>query len=422
MKKIFFLSLIIFALSFGGEFDKYRDLFKPVEKISFVAGKSLEEFERVYEDSMNNPAYLYRYAWTAYLAGRIDVAKEKIERAVQLHPNDPFLRYAAGKIYLRAGEKEKAIANFEKAIENQYEYLDAWEELVKLSPKYYFNIAQLFAEKAHLKMRSDLADEAIMLFNRYINQVPDGEFVDKARAKIHDMELLKQEIAAHERKLKEREMRKQRAQQFKQAIVAEKERFFTYNPVLVGIFYGSITPSKNFAFTIKDDAPKRPGRNYASLTDTIYFKNLLGTLNEFIIGGGYIWNRFIFRAHIHFADANVKYVYLLDTIITPSHDVKEIKDEIARISEKRISTNILYNVYFIDPLLIFVEGTADAGYIKLIESNPKFKSCYMAGLGLGAAAMIKYHNFILELNFQKGLLGSSRGTYIGIGVMYKFKI
>ena len=420
MKKIIFLSLIVFALSFGGEFDKYRDIFKPVEKISFVAGKSLEEFERVYEDSMNNPAYLYRYAWTAYLAGRIDVAKEKIERAVQLHPNDPFLRYAAGKIYLRAGEKEKAIANFEKAVENQYEYLDAWEELVKLSPKYYFNIAQLFAEKAHLKMRSDLADEAIMLFNRYINQVPDGEFVDKARAKIHDMELLKQEIAAHERKLKEREMRKQRAQQFKQAIVAEKERFFTYNPVLVGIFLGSLTPSENFAFPIE----KKLRKNHTLLKDTLHFKQITGTINEFVISIGYLWKKLLIKGNFHFGgQGNVKYVFNYSYDTTYLRDTTKI--EVASITEKRFSSNIQYNVCFMDPLLIFIEGTMDIGYIKLINAlkiDPKFKSCYMAGLGLGAAAMIKYQNFILELNFQKGLLCSSRGTYIGIGVMYKFKI
>ena len=420
MKKIFFLLLIVFALSFGGEFDKYRDIFKPVEKISFVAGKSLEEFERVYEDSMNNPAYLYRYAWTAYLSGRIDVAKEKIERAVQLHPNDPFLRYAAGKIYLRAGEKEKAIANFEKAVENQYEYLDAWEELVKLSPKYYFNIAQLFAEKAHLKMRSDLADEAIMLFNRYINQVPDGEFVDKARAKIHDMELLKQEIAAHERKLEEREMRKQRAQQFKQAIVAEKERFFTYNPVLVGIFLGSLTPSENFAFPIE----KKLRKNHTLLKDTLHFKQITGTINEFVISIGYLWKKLLIKGNFHFGgQGNVKYVFNYSYDTTYLRDTTKI--EVASITEKRFSSNIQYNVCFMDPLLIFIEGTMDIGYIKLINAlkiDPKFKSCYMAGLGLGAAAMIKYQNFILELNFQKGLLGSSRGTYIGIGVMYKFKI
>jgi len=420
MKKIFFLLLIVFALSFGGEFDKYRDLFKPVEKISFVAGKSIEEFERVYEDSMNNPAYLYRYAWTAYLAGRIDVAKEKIERAVQLHPNDPFLRYAAGKIYLRAGDKEKAIANFEKAIENQYEYLDAWEELVKLSPKYYFNIAQLFAEKAHLKMRSDLADEAIMLFNRYINQVPDGEFVDKARAKIHDMELLKQEIAAHERKLKEREMRKQRAQQFKQAIVAEKERFFTYNPVVVGIFLGSLTPSENFAFPIE----KKLRKNHTLLKDTLHFKQITGTINEFVISIGYLWKKLLIKGNFHFGgQENVKYVFNYSYDTTYLRDTTKI--EVASITEKRFSSNIQYNVCFMDPLLIFIEWTMDIGYIKLINAlkiDPKFKPCYMAGLGLGAAAMIKYQNFILELNFQKGLLGSSRGTYIGIGVMYKFKI
>jgi len=63
---------------------------------------------------------LFAYAWALHMLGRWEEARDVLEKAHELAPEDPFGLYYAGLIQLRSGEKDAAMASFRRAIENGY--------------------------------------------------------------------------------------------------------------------------------------------------------------------------------------------------------------------------------------------------------------------------------------------------------------
>jgi len=412
---IILLTVLTLSLSF-----QFPELFKKTEEIPYTPGKTLHEFTSEYETRQNEPEYLYNYAWTAAKEGKYLVADEMIEKAMELRPLNAFLRYAAGKIALMEGEKEAAKSYFERALENQYEYLDAWGELIKLDRAYNFNLAELYAEKAHLHNRADVADEAIRLYNVYLADFPDGEYVVNSQSGIRKMELLKNAIASQKRRKSEREERERKLQAMRMDRSQEKLLFRTTKPYIVGLAMTGVSSSAEVKFKIKSNAEKRPRKNYVSLTDEITLDDLTNNFGEFVLSGGYFKGAMLFRGNIHFGSASFRKVFLLDTVITTGGEEKQIFFEVVGFSTMRMSGEAIYNVYYADPFMVVAGVNADLGYISLDDSDQIFANKWIAGIGFEAGAMVKYESFIFEIGFKNGLVGSSKGTAYSFGAMYKF--
>ena len=446
----FLIVLVMSSFCFGGEYD---DIFSKPEEIKTYEGKTLMDLVPQLEENLNNAEFLYNYAWLAKEEGDLETAVNYIEKATALKPQNPFLHFKAGQIYLARGDKVNAQKHLEKALENEYEYLDAWYELVKIAPEYYYNLAQLFGEKAHQKSRSDLADEAIGYYRQYIDRNPSGEFVEKARAGIRDMELLKSEISSRE-KIREQQERQQR-ELAEQRLAREKEKieFRTTRRRVVGLFFTTFTPSDNYLFNVNSEKREHyitkriylkdiPGGYVKSEYDTV---DALGatSLSEFSIGGGYFVGPFIFRGCILFGRSNLKRTYLRDTTITykPSVvDTVTVVDDstyypgdtiwVERISPDNVTISSvntlrfgfegLYNFYYANPILFYLSAGTDVGYVSLSEEEPSFESNWIYGFGVGGGAMIRFSNFLVDIGYRYNFFGSSSGGLLMIGGMVKF--
>ena len=452
MRKLIFLSIVmLIGLSFGGEYD---NLFSKPAEFPLYTDRTLMDMVPELESNLNNPEFLYNYAWKAKEEGDYSSAVNYIEKAVALRPQNPFLHFKAGQIYLAKGDNANAQKHFEKALENEYEYLDAWHELIKIAPEYYYNLAQLFGEKAHQFSREDLADIAIGYYNDYLEKFPSGEYADGAHSGIRDMELLKSEIASQKKIKKQREQQQKSLAEKRLAQKREMEEFRTKRRRFVGIFFNTFSPTENFLYTIKDDWRDK------CITKRIYQKDLpegyikqgdydtvnafgVTTLSEFAIGGGYFVGPFILRGSIIMGRSSLKRTYLEDTTVTQPEIIAEhdtvIDDstyhagdiiQYARISRDdipvssinslRFSAEGLYNFYYANPLLFYLSTGADFGYTYLDEREPHFTSNWIYGFGLGGGAMLRFSNILIDIGYRYNIGGSSSGGLLVIGAMFKF--
>jgi tetratricopeptide (TPR) repeat protein len=62
----------------------------------------------------------YVYAWALHMLGRWEEARDVLERGMDIAPDDPYGLYYTGLIQLRSGEKDAALASFQRAVENGY--------------------------------------------------------------------------------------------------------------------------------------------------------------------------------------------------------------------------------------------------------------------------------------------------------------
>jgi len=93
---------------------------------------------------------------------------------------NPALLKGMGDYFNALGQKDSAIAYYEKALEAQYEFIDCWMALVKLKPMWYFNLGVLYFDKGKKYERDDLLTKAKGYFEEYMKQIPDGQLVGSA--------------------------------------------------------------------------------------------------------------------------------------------------------------------------------------------------------------------------------------------------
>ncbi len=410
--------------------DELAQYFSEPEKYKLYPDRNLTKMVGQLESHLNDPEFLYNYAWTAYEEGDYSTAENYIEKAIALRPQNAFLHYVAGKIYLAAGDKQKAREHFEKALENHYEYLDAWVELVKLAPEYYYNLAQLYAEKAHRLMKRELAEKAIEHYNNYLSKNPDGEFADAARAGIRDMNLLLSEIESREKIAKSREEQQKLLADRRLARIKEMKQFRSTHRRLVGFSLNNFSPSEDYVFTLREGK--------YSLTDTIRLKQIRTSLSEYYFNVGYFIDAFIVRGGLLIGQNSAKYQYVQDSIpvdtfftdtLIQDGDTtfgdtivikKPISNIIGGINTVRVNADVLYNFYYANPLLLYAMGGFDFGYIYLSEKESYFKSVTVAGVGIGGGVMLRLGNFLIELNYKYNIAGSSSGGVLSLGALYKF--
>ena len=442
--------LVLIGLCFAG---KYDDIFSKPKEFPLYTDKTLMDMVPQLESNLNNPEFLYNYAWKAKEEGDFSTAVNYIEKAVALRPQNAFLHFKAGQIYIAKGDNANAQKHFEKALENEYEYLDAWNELIKIAPEYYYNLAQLFGEKAHQFSRADLADEAIGYYNKYLEKFTSGEYADGAQAGIRDMELLKSEISSRKKIRKQQEKQQKNLAEKRLEQKKEMEKFRTTRRRFVGLFLNTFSPSKNFIYTVKDE-----WRNKC-ITKRIYQKDLpegyvktdydtvngfgVTSLSEFAIGGGYFIGPLILRGSIIFGRSSLKRTYLEDTTVTQpeiiaEHDtiindslyhtgdviqpIRISRDDnpISSINSMRFSAEGLYNFYYANPLLFYVSTGADFGYTYLDEREAHFGSNWIYGVGIGGGAMLRFNNLLIDIGYRYNFSGTSGGGLLIIGGMFKF--
>ena len=66
------------------------------------------------------------YAFTLKRLGRLEEAKEEMQKGIKQNPNDPIIIYNAACFYALIGDKKTAIENLKKSIDNgfgNYEYI-----------------------------------------------------------------------------------------------------------------------------------------------------------------------------------------------------------------------------------------------------------------------------------------------------------
>lgn len=428
MRRALLAWMVIVAGMAGG--DELAQYFSEPEKYKLYPNRDLTQMVSQLESHLTDPEFLYNYAWTAYEEGDYSTAENYIEKAIALRPQNAFLHYVAGKIYLAAGDNRKAKEHFEKALENHYEYLDAWTELVKLAPEYYYNLAQLYGEKAHRLMKRELAEKAIEHYNNYLSKNPDGEFADAAKAGIRDMNLLLSEIESREKIAQSRKQQEQLFADRRLARIREMKEFRSTHRRIVGFALNTFSPSEDYIFTLRE------GKQ--SLTDTIKLKQIRTSLSEYYFNAGYFINAFIIKGGVLIGQNSAKYQYVQDsipvdtfytdttiidddTVYTDTLIIKKpISNIIGGVNTVRVNVDVLYNFYYANPLLLYAMGGFDLGYIYLSEKESYFKSVNVAGAGIGAGIILRIGNFLIDLNYKYNLVGSSKGGILSLGGMYKF--
>ncbi|MCD6594892.1 tetratricopeptide repeat protein [bacterium] len=426
MKRIPIL-IAIFAISlFANELDAFFS--KPTEYKR--TDKPLSEMVRDLENNLNNPEYLYNYAWSAYEENDFETAKRYIEKAVALRPQNAFLHFKAGQIYIAANDNQNAKKHFEKALENHYEYLDAWVELIKIAPEYYYNLAQLYSEKAHQVLKDELADKAIEHYQNYIDNNSGGEFIESAKAGIRNMNLLKSELKSKERIKSAKANQHQAYTDRKLAQKKEMQQFRSNRRIFVGFALSTFSPSDNYVFRLREDKQ--------SLTDTIALKEIMTSISEYSINGGYFVGPFILRGALLIGQNGVKYQYVKDsiTVDTIYNDTTIIGDDttyadtfivkraihnlIGSVNTLRFSAEGIYNFYYANPLLLYGSAGFDIGYIYISEKESYFETINLSGAGIGGGVMLRFGNFLIDLGYKYNIVGSSKGGILAVGGIFKF--
>ena len=426
MRKIpIFIALFAIFL-FAQELTQYFSKPEEYKRID----KTLTQMVGELESNLNNPEFLYNYAWSAYEENDFETAENYIEKAVALRPQNAFLHFKAGQIYLAADDKENAQKHFEKALENHYEYIDAWVELIKIAPEYHYNLAQLYSEKAHQLMKTELADKAIEHYQNYIDKNSDGEFIESAKAGIRDMNLLKSEIESKARIERAKANRQQEYIDRKLAQKREMQKFRSTRRRFVGFGLSTFSPSDNYVFRLREDKQ--------SLTDSIALKEIMTSISEYSLNGGYFVGPFILRGAFLIGQNGVKFQYVKDSVIvdtsysdtlingndTTYGDTSLVKrpihNLIGGVNTLRFSGEGIYNFFYANPLLLYGSASFDVGYIYLSEKESYFKSINLAGIGIGGGVMLRLGNFLIDLNYRYNLAGSSKGGILSVGGMFKF--
>lgn len=98
------------ALWIAGEKDEARRVFEEAERLA----------ETALRVNPNDPFTVMDLSWIYSMLGKHDKARISIDRARGLAPDDPYAHYYDGMVFLRAGDKEAAIAALQIAADKGY--------------------------------------------------------------------------------------------------------------------------------------------------------------------------------------------------------------------------------------------------------------------------------------------------------------
>jgi len=361
---------------------------------------------------LDDPEWLFNLSWAYFEAGMNSDALRYAKLALEQKPNMAFLNARVGDIFLTIGERDSAIFYYEAAINNHYEYIEVWEKLVGIEPRYNANIGLLYANKADADADAKLAGTAKRYLRAYLEQFPDGEFAEQSRAAVSRMGLLERQGLSREN-LQNEYLSAQAEQARRQAEMRQdQESFRTEKPFIVGIGFYSIGMADD-----KDFIAKSPDE---VIDDTLSLKTYATSLNEFGISFGYVKGALFYRGAVRFgSNSSGKNYFLRDPDTTQTKD--DVRPKVSSVDTWRLTAGADYNLYFKNPVLIFVGAQAGIGSAKLNDSPyNNFKSVTLAGAGLGGGLMFRFSDFLIEFAYRQDLVGSSSGGTIVVGGSYKF--
>jgi len=403
-------------------------------------GKHYTQLAPSTSDHISEPGWLFDLAWSYHEVGMEEKALDYLRRAIELNPEPKmaFLNKSMADVFRQMGSEDSAAYYYEQALELHYDYLEAWNELVKLRREYYANLGLLYAEKGEEHDDAILISTARDYLSRYIEEFPDGEHADHCRTTISRLDLLERQAASREN-LRSQLQAAQEAEAERQASIEEERRKFrTEKLFLVGLgFYSvSMADDHDFIATFPDSV----------IDDTLSMKYYAANLNEFAVAGGYILGPVFLRGSIHFGTTSsgknyflkdpvpFEYAWDIDSSVTPWDSTKidsttrtddDIRPEVSSINTLRFSFAADYNFFFMSPVLLYggVHGDFGTATLKTSHTNysyNKFESITLAGAGIGGGVMFTFSDFLLDLSYRRGLVGSSAGGTIMLSGIYKF--
>ncbi|MBN1755263.1 hypothetical protein JW877_03515 [bacterium] len=407
MKKLLFM---VFILSvFGGL--KAQQYFDRPPEIS-ISGQNLEELQRAKISNPNDPGILYNLGLKYLEQGSYRDALVEFKRANQIRPGSAILLAKVGETYNKLGVADSAVLWWEKALEQHYEYIEVWEKLVRYQPEYYFNLGVLYKDKAEEKTVRQLAEQAIYYFERYLEELPEGMMVAEVRSAKQDAEFFVRVFDSEQKKEeRERAQATLRAQK-EEELLAERDAFRTQKTRLVGLGFKTFNPSSAITFDLK------AGKE--SLTNSIRLKSLTNSFTEWVLGGGLIRGPFIFRGGIMLGSSSVKQSQFPNDSIFAGDTSWVDNMEIKAVNIYQLEGEALYNFYYMNPLVLYISGFADVGYMGITQSEDLFSSASLFGAGLGLGIFLRMESWLIDFNYKRSVLGSSSGGMVVLAVYYKF--
>ena len=113
--------------------------------------KALEVIDQARQHFPDNEALMKEEINLLILTEKTDVAKTKLERAIEAEPNNANLYYNLAYISEQTGDDETAVENYKKAIEVDPEYFDA---TFNLAVNHYNKAAEILKEANEMDLRT----------------------------------------------------------------------------------------------------------------------------------------------------------------------------------------------------------------------------------------------------------------------------
>lgn len=399
-------------------------------------GKHYSELAPQVSSHRDDAEWLYDLAWAYHEEGMNEDAMRYMRMALELKPDMAFLNAKMGDLFMATGQEDSAAVYYENALNNHYEYIEVWEKIVEIKPKYYANLGLLYSDKTEEYDDDELLRLADRYLNLYLDQIPDGEFAQQARTALQRIELKRRQRESR-RELQQEIQTEQAAEARRKAeLKADRENFRTTKPWLAGFGFYSIVLSDdhNFLATNPDEV----------VEDTLSMKHYAPNLNEFGISGGYVAGPIFFRANFHYGSTSSGKNYFYrdpvpfeydttwdidslsgDTLGVESVDTSvstkdDVRPKVNSVNTIRLSAAADYNFYYMNPVLLYVGANADVGVASLNEPYDNFENITLAGAGLGGGIMLRFSDFLFDLSYRRNIVGSSSGGTIMLMGIYKF--
>ncbi len=378
--------------------------------IKELTGVELQELLSRESRGESSPELYYSIARRYNSRGDFQKAKEYLLKAIGLSPDNSFLYGELGRLELEHGQQDSALAHLERALELDYEYLAVWQTIVKLAPKYYFNLGMLYKEKALEFSSVELARKGIEYLDKYMDNMPRGKMVKEASSAKSELKLFITELRSKERRAEyERKIREEEEKR-KTALGISIRNFRENRPHLIKLNLNTFKPFQSFVFRAKDPSTVEQ--------DTVVIKP---NISEFTLTALLIEGPIFVGAFIGYGSATVdrQFTRSYNYLYPPGDPRYEVKGSIASISSIRAGGELLYNFYFRPPLLFIIGLSGDYAVFLPKEKENTFKSISGHELCWQLGIYFSFGDFLGELGYNFGLVGNRRGGTIRVGIGYK---
>ena len=374
--------------------------------------------------------FLYNLSRAFLREGRAAEAKDYIARAAKIDGGKAQIYDIYGDVYRTLGRNDSARVMWEKAVELAYEDIPVWNKLVSVAPEYYVNLGLLYRDKAKKLKDGELAQKAKDNLEKYINLYPDGDLVSQAKSAMNEMDIILSQQESKNKIKSDKDwselLRTQRAMDIQRM----RERFRTENPYLVGVSFQMFDPSKKIEFKVKQSKLDEQHARGSGIKDSVIQMDYYSTsLSEIALGGGYVFNEWFFRGALLLGNSHVGKSFTIDSTILRINPIDSVRSdtvwsydnrEISALRTIRVSGEVLYNYFFMDPLILYLSAGFDAGTIWPQTKDDFYESQFLAGATIGTGVMLHISPVLVDVTYRIGVLGSSTGSTIGIGGMFKF--